>query len=121
MTAGVSEALREARERIAEAWNLADFPDRMQQATDAAVAALKTMVRDAASIAGVPVMPSGWMFEGAHPVVCAGVPAFLVGMAFAPVASSSTGINPRAGERASAPACARPTAIRWPSVRRLTE
>ncbi|HEV3084791.1 MAG TPA: serine/threonine-protein kinase, partial [Gemmataceae bacterium] len=41
VTAGVSEALREARERAEEAWNLADFPDRMQHATDAAVAALR--------------------------------------------------------------------------------
>jgi tetratricopeptide (TPR) repeat protein len=40
VTAGVTEALREARERAEEAWNLADFPDRMQHATDAAVAAL---------------------------------------------------------------------------------
>jgi serine/threonine-protein kinase len=41
VTAGVSEALREARERVEEAWNLADFPDRMQHATDAAVAGLR--------------------------------------------------------------------------------
>ncbi len=41
VTAGVSEALREARERVDEAWKLADFPDRMQHATDAAVAALR--------------------------------------------------------------------------------
>ncbi len=41
VTAGVSEALREARERVEEAWNLADFPDRMQHATAAAVAALR--------------------------------------------------------------------------------
>jgi serine/threonine-protein kinase len=40
-TAGVSEALREARRRVEEAWNLADFPDRMQHATDVAVAALR--------------------------------------------------------------------------------
>jgi tetratricopeptide (TPR) repeat protein len=39
--AGVTEALREARERAEEAWNLADFPDRMQQATDAALAAMR--------------------------------------------------------------------------------
>jgi tetratricopeptide (TPR) repeat protein len=41
VTAGVTEALREARGRAEEAWNLADFPDRMQQATDTAVAALR--------------------------------------------------------------------------------
>jgi serine/threonine-protein kinase len=41
VTAGVSEALREGRERVEEAWNLADFPDRMQRATDAALAALR--------------------------------------------------------------------------------
>jgi tetratricopeptide (TPR) repeat protein len=41
VTAGVTEALREARERAEEAWNLAEFPDRMQHATDAAVAALR--------------------------------------------------------------------------------
>jgi tetratricopeptide (TPR) repeat protein len=41
VTAGVSEALRETRERVEEAWGLADFPDRMQHATDAAVAALR--------------------------------------------------------------------------------
>jgi hypothetical protein len=40
-TAGVREALREARERAEEAWNLADFPERMQHATEAAVAALR--------------------------------------------------------------------------------
>jgi serine/threonine-protein kinase len=41
VTAGVREALREARERADEAWNLADFPERMQHATDAAMAALR--------------------------------------------------------------------------------
>ena len=41
VTAGVSEALRDARQRVEEAWKLADFPDRMQHATDAAVAALR--------------------------------------------------------------------------------
>ncbi len=41
VTAGVSEALREVRERAEEAWSLSDFPDRMQHATDAAVAALR--------------------------------------------------------------------------------
>jgi serine/threonine protein kinase/tetratricopeptide (TPR) repeat protein len=40
-TASVAEAVREARERAAEAWNLHDFPDRMQRATDAAVAAIR--------------------------------------------------------------------------------
>jgi tetratricopeptide (TPR) repeat protein len=41
LSAGVAEALRETRARVEEAWNLADFPDRMQQATEAAVAALR--------------------------------------------------------------------------------
>jgi serine/threonine-protein kinase len=41
VAAGVAEALREARERVEEAWKLPDFPDRMQHATDAAVAALR--------------------------------------------------------------------------------
>jgi tetratricopeptide (TPR) repeat protein len=41
VTAGVSEALREARGRAEEAWNLAEFPARMQQSTDAALAALR--------------------------------------------------------------------------------
>jgi serine/threonine-protein kinase len=41
VTAGVSEALRETRERIKESWNLSDYADRMQQATDTAVAALR--------------------------------------------------------------------------------
>jgi tetratricopeptide (TPR) repeat protein len=40
-TASVDAALRDARERVAEAWDLHDFPDRMQQATDAAVAAIR--------------------------------------------------------------------------------
>jgi len=40
-SAGVTVAAREARGRVEEAWNLADFPDRMQHATDAAVAALR--------------------------------------------------------------------------------
>ena len=39
VAAGVSEALREARERIEEAWKLSDYADRMQHATDAAIAA----------------------------------------------------------------------------------
>jgi serine/threonine-protein kinase len=39
--AGVAEALRETREQIEEAWKLSDFPDRMQQVTDAAMAALR--------------------------------------------------------------------------------
>jgi serine/threonine-protein kinase len=41
VSAGVAEALRETRERVEEAWNLDDFPDRMQHATEAAVAALR--------------------------------------------------------------------------------
>jgi eukaryotic-like serine/threonine-protein kinase len=41
VSAGVAQALLEARERAEEAWNLADFPERMQHATDAAVAALR--------------------------------------------------------------------------------
>jgi tetratricopeptide (TPR) repeat protein len=41
VTAGVREALREARERVEEAWKLADFPERMRHATEAAVAALR--------------------------------------------------------------------------------
>jgi serine/threonine protein kinase/tetratricopeptide (TPR) repeat protein len=40
-TAGVTEALRDARERAEEAWELQDYPDRMQRATDAAVAAIR--------------------------------------------------------------------------------
>jgi tetratricopeptide (TPR) repeat protein len=41
VTAGVAEALREARQRAEEAWNLVEFLDRMQVATEAAVAALR--------------------------------------------------------------------------------
>jgi tetratricopeptide (TPR) repeat protein len=41
VSAGVAEALHEARERAKEAWNEVDYPDRMQHATDAAVAALR--------------------------------------------------------------------------------
>jgi serine/threonine protein kinase len=41
VSAGVAEALRETREWVEKAWNLADFPERMQIATDAAVAALR--------------------------------------------------------------------------------
>jgi serine/threonine-protein kinase len=41
VTAGVTAALREARERVEEAWDLPDFPDRMEHATEAAVAALR--------------------------------------------------------------------------------
>jgi tetratricopeptide (TPR) repeat protein len=39
-TAGVAAAVREARVRAAEAWDLADDPDRMRQATDSARAAV---------------------------------------------------------------------------------
>src|SRR5262249_33874265 len=38
--AAVAANLREARERASEAWALFDFPDRMQAATDAALAAV---------------------------------------------------------------------------------
>ena len=41
VTAGVAEALREARARSLEAWKLVDYPERMQRATDVAVAALR--------------------------------------------------------------------------------
>lgn len=41
VTAGVSEALREARERVNEAWKLIDFPDRMRNAADSAMASLR--------------------------------------------------------------------------------
>ena len=40
-TASVAAAVREARERADEAWGVADYPDRMQRATDAAVAAVR--------------------------------------------------------------------------------
>jgi serine/threonine protein kinase len=40
-TASVAEAVREATERAEEAWNLHDYPDRMQLATDAALAAVR--------------------------------------------------------------------------------
>ncbi|HVC92096.1 MAG TPA: protein kinase [Pirellulales bacterium] len=40
-TASVAAAIRDARERAEEAWNVADYPDRMQLASDAAVAALR--------------------------------------------------------------------------------
>ena len=39
-SAAVAANIREARERAAEAWELFDFPDRMQVATDAALAAV---------------------------------------------------------------------------------
>ena len=39
--AAVFEALADARQRIAESWSLADFPDRMQTATDAVAAAVR--------------------------------------------------------------------------------
>src|SRR5262249_51781157 len=38
-TASISAAVRDARERADEAWNLSDYPDRMQLATEASVAA----------------------------------------------------------------------------------
>ena len=41
VSAGVAEALHEARERAKEAWGQVDYPDRMQRATAAAVAALR--------------------------------------------------------------------------------
>jgi serine/threonine protein kinase len=40
-SASVAEAVREAREHTDEAWNQYDYPDRMQRATDAALAALR--------------------------------------------------------------------------------
>jgi serine/threonine protein kinase/tetratricopeptide (TPR) repeat protein len=40
-TASVAAAIREARERANEAWKVADYPDRMQRETDAAVAAVR--------------------------------------------------------------------------------
>src|SRR5262249_19207193 len=40
-SAGVGEALHEARQRAEEAWQLSDFPDRMQHATDVAMAAMR--------------------------------------------------------------------------------
>jgi serine/threonine protein kinase len=39
-TASVAEAVREARERVEEAWNLGDDPEHMQRAANAAVMAL---------------------------------------------------------------------------------
>jgi serine/threonine protein kinase len=39
-SASVAEAIREARERTEEAWNLSDYPERMQRTADAAVQAL---------------------------------------------------------------------------------
>ncbi len=39
--ASITAAAREARQRAEEAWGLADFPERMQVATDAAVAAVR--------------------------------------------------------------------------------
>jgi serine/threonine protein kinase len=41
VSAGVAEALHEARERAKEAWSQVDYPDRMQHATEAALAALR--------------------------------------------------------------------------------
>ena len=40
-TASVAEAVRDARARMAEAWNGFDYPDRMTQATSAALAAIR--------------------------------------------------------------------------------
>ena len=39
--ASIAAAIREARERADEAWGVTDYPDRMQRATDAAVAAVR--------------------------------------------------------------------------------
>jgi tetratricopeptide (TPR) repeat protein len=39
--ASVAAAVREARERADEAWGVADYPERMQRATEAAVAAVR--------------------------------------------------------------------------------
>jgi tetratricopeptide (TPR) repeat protein len=39
--ASIAAAIREARERTEEAWGVSDYPDRMQRATDAAVAAVR--------------------------------------------------------------------------------
>src|SRR5262249_56402249 len=39
--ASIAAAIREARERTDEAWGVTDDPDRMQRATDAAVAAVR--------------------------------------------------------------------------------
>jgi serine/threonine protein kinase/tetratricopeptide (TPR) repeat protein len=39
--ASIAAAIREARERADEAWTVTDYPDRMQRATDAAVAAVR--------------------------------------------------------------------------------
>src|SRR5262245_59434592 len=39
--ASITAAIREARERTDEAWGVTDYPDRMQRATDAAVAAVR--------------------------------------------------------------------------------
>jgi tetratricopeptide (TPR) repeat protein len=52
-TAAVAAAVGTARERIAEAWLLAEDPDRMQQSTDAAVAALR---RADEALAGEPLL-----------------------------------------------------------------
>src|SRR5262249_14753901 len=39
--ASIAAAIREARERADEAWGVTDYPDRMQRATEAAVAAVR--------------------------------------------------------------------------------
>jgi serine/threonine protein kinase/tetratricopeptide (TPR) repeat protein len=50
--ASIAAALRDARERTDEAWNVADHPDRMRHATDAAVAAIRRA--DAVAAGGEP-------------------------------------------------------------------
>ncbi len=52
VTASVEAATRDARERVDEAWRATDYPDRMQRATDAAVAALRRA--DDSAIGGPP-------------------------------------------------------------------
>jgi tetratricopeptide (TPR) repeat protein len=39
--ASIAAAIRESRERVDEAWNVSDYPDRLQRATDAAAAAVR--------------------------------------------------------------------------------
>jgi tetratricopeptide (TPR) repeat protein len=46
--AGVAANIREARERLGEAWELTDYPERMKAATDAALAAIGRADRFAA-------------------------------------------------------------------------
>jgi serine/threonine-protein kinase len=52
----ITESLVDARQRIAEAWNSASFPDRMQVATDAASAAVRRA--DAYAASGEPTTES---------------------------------------------------------------